>query len=55
VSLAAQDVAPQVVNRMFWSGWNGCVAHAIANAVKDVNNEKLSAYHWERTRGWKHR
>ena len=46
---------PQLVNRVFWSGWNECVAHAVANAVQAVHNEKLSAYHWERIRGWKPR
>jgi UrcA family protein len=45
---------PQVVNRIFWTAWNECVNHAIANAVKAVHNEKLRAYHWERIRGWKH-
>jgi UrcA family protein len=45
---------PQVENRIFWTAWNECVDHAIANAVKAVHNEKLSVYHWERIRGWKH-
>jgi UrcA family protein len=53
IDVCKQSEAPQVVNRVFWSGWNGCVAQAIANAVKDVHNEKLSAYHWEQIRGWK--
>ena len=44
---------PQLVNRVFWSEWNDCVNHAVANAVHTVHNEKLSAYHWERSRGWK--
>jgi UrcA family protein len=44
---------PQLVNRVFWSGWNECVDHAVANAVQTVHNEKLSAYHWDRIRGWK--
>ena len=44
---------PQLVNRVFWSEWNACINHAVANAVHTVHNEKLSAYHWERSRGWK--
>ena len=44
---------PQLVNRVFWSEWNDCINHAVANAVHTVHNEKLSAYHWERSRGWK--
>ena len=43
----------QFVNRVFWSEWNDCINHAEANAVNTVHNEKLSAYHWERSRGWK--
>jgi UrcA family protein len=44
---------PQLVNRVLLSGWNECVAHAVENAVQTVHNEKLSAYHGERIRGWK--
>jgi UrcA family protein len=44
---------PQLVNRVFWSEWNACINHAVANAVHTVHNEKLSSYHWERSRGWK--
>ena len=44
---------PQLVNRVFWTEWNACINHAVANAVDTVHNEKLSAYHWERSRGWK--
>jgi UrcA family protein len=44
---------PRLVNRVFWSEWNACINHAVANAVDTVHNEKLSAYHWERSRGWK--
>jgi UrcA family protein len=43
----------QFVNRVFWSEWNACINHAEANAVNTVHNEKLSAYHWERSRGWR--
>jgi UrcA family protein len=49
IDVCKQSEGSQLVNRVFWS----CVAHAIANAVKDAHNEKLSAYHWERIRGWK--
>jgi len=48
------EEGPQVVNRIFWNAWNDCFNHAIANAVKAVHNEQLSAYHWQRIRGWKH-
>lgn len=34
--------------------WNDCVSHAVANAVNAVHNRPLSAYHWQRIRGWKH-
>jgi UrcA family protein len=46
---------PQLVNRVLWKEWNACMNHAVANAVHAVNNENLSAYHWERSRGWKRR
>jgi len=55
---AAADVCRPVegsafVNRLFWTEWNDCVSHAVANAVKAVHNDNLSAYHWERIRGLK--
>jgi UrcA family protein len=55
---AAADVCQSVegsafVNRLFWTEWNDCVSHAVANAVKAVHNDNLSAYHWERIRGLK--
>jgi UrcA family protein len=43
---------PQSVSRMLWTAWNECFYHSIAQAVKAVHNEKLSAYHWQRIRGW---
>jgi UrcA family protein len=43
---------PQVVSRMHWTAWNQCFYHAIASAVRTVHNDKLSAYHWQRVRGW---
>jgi len=57
IQAAAADVCksvegPQFLNRMFWTERTECVAHAVANAVKAVHNEKLSAYHWERIRAW---
>jgi UrcA family protein len=56
IHAAAVDVCkpvegPQLVNRVFWTEWNECVAHAVADAVKAVHSEKLSAYYWERIRG----
>jgi len=32
-----------------------CFNHAVADAVKAVHNRTLSAYHWQRIRGWKYR
>jgi len=43
---------PQSVSRMLWTAWNECFYHAIAKAVQAVHNDKLSAYHWQRIRGW---
>lgn len=43
---------PQSVSRMHWTAWNECFYHAIAKAVQAVHNDKLSAYHWQRIRGW---
>ena len=37
------------------AAWNYCFNHAVADAVRAVNNRTLSAYHWQRIRGWKHR
>jgi UrcA family protein len=42
---------PQSVERMRWGAWNKCFRHAISEAVQAVHNEKLSAYHWQHTRG----
>ena len=53
VNVCESVEGPQLVNRVFWSEWNACINHAVANAVDTVHNEKLSAYHWERCRGWK--
>ena len=53
LDVCKQAEGAQLVNRVFWSEWNECVAHAVANAVNDVHSEKLSTYHWERIRGWK--
>jgi len=32
-----------------------CVSHSLATAVRGVRNARLSAYHWQQIRGWKHR
>jgi UrcA family protein len=58
IHAAAVDVCksvegPQPVPRVLWNEWNACINHAVANAVHAVHNENLSAYHWERIRGWK--
>jgi len=53
VNVCESVEGPQLVNRVFWREWNACINHAVANAVHDVHNEKLSAFHWERSRGWK--
>jgi UrcA family protein len=54
IKVCRPEEGPQVVNRIFWIAWNECFNDAMANAVKSVNNQKLSAYHWQRIRGWKH-
>ena len=43
------------INKLEMSAWNGCVAHSVADAVRRIHNEKLSAYQWARVRGWKFR
>jgi len=53
VNVCESVEGPQLVNRVFWREWNACINHAVANAVHDVHNENLSAYHFERIRGWK--
>ena len=53
VNVCESAEGPQLVNRMFWTEWNFCINHAVANAVNAVHNEKLSAYHWQQIRGWK--
>jgi UrcA family protein len=53
VDVCKEAEGPQLVNRIFWNEWNDCVAHAVADAVNGVHNEKLSAYHWERIPRWK--
>jgi UrcA family protein len=56
IHAAALDVCgAQLLNRVLYSEWNECVAHAVANAVKGVHNEKLSTYYLERIPGWKRR
>jgi UrcA family protein len=56
IHAAALDVCgPQLLNRVLYSEWNECVAHAVANAVNDVHNEKLSTYYLERIPGWMRR
>lgn len=47
-SLESRDLSRKAV-------WDQCYNHAVANAVKAVHNETLSAYHWQRIRGWKYR
>jgi UrcA family protein len=32
---------------------DACINHSVAHAVRTVHNGKLSAFHWERIRGWK--
>jgi UrcA family protein len=46
---------PQSVSRISWTAWNRCFYHAIADAVRTVHNDKLSAYHWQRNRGWEYK
>ena len=58
IHAAAEEVCRPVegsrlVTRVFWTEWHACINHAVAEAVGAVRNENLSAYHWERIRGWK--
>jgi UrcA family protein len=41
------------VDGLFATQWDICVNHSVARAVRIVNNDKLSAYHWSQIRGWK--
>ncbi len=43
------------MSQIHWTAWNECFYHAIATAVQSVHNDKLSAYHWQRIRGWGYR
>jgi UrcA family protein len=53
---AAGDVCRPLESRELarTSLWNACFNHAVADAVKAVHNRTLSAYHWQRIRGWQH-
>ena len=57
IQRAAQQVCHSMESRdlMRKSQWQDCFSHAVANAVNGVHNAPLSAYHWQRIRGWKHR
>jgi UrcA family protein len=52
---AAGEVCRTLESRDFErkSYWDVCFNHAVADAVKQVHNRTLSAYHWQRIRGWK--
>jgi len=54
---AAQQVCRTLESRdlMRKSESQTCFNHAVANAVNAVHSAPLSAYHWQRIRGWKHR
>ncbi len=57
IEYAAREVCrpaegPQVVSEIRSTAWNECFYHAIAKAVRTVHSDKLSAYHWQRIRGW---
>jgi UrcA family protein len=56
IRVAAEQVCRTLESRdlMRKAQWQDCFSHAVANAVKAVNNAPLSAYHWQRIRGWKH-
>jgi UrcA family protein len=56
ISSAAREVCGSLESRdpMRKQLWNDCFYHAVANAVNTVHNGSLSAYHWQRIRGWKH-
>jgi len=52
---AAREVCHTLESRDFERKqyWDECFNHAVADAVKQVHNRTLSAYHWQRIRGWK--
>jgi UrcA family protein len=54
---AAEQVCRTLESRdlMRKSQSQDCFNHAVADAVKAVHSAPLSAYHWQRIRGWKHR
>jgi UrcA family protein len=45
----------QIANLALLREWNECVAHAVSDAVRRIHNERLSAYQWDRIRGWRFR
>ncbi len=56
IQLAATEVCrpaegPQSVSRRLWTAWNSCYYRALADTVRTVHNDRLSAYHWQRIRG----
>jgi UrcA family protein len=55
IRAAAADVCSPFEGRLLEQKvvWNECFSHAVANAVHTVNNEALTAYHWQQIRGWK--
>jgi len=55
VDVCSSAEAPQPLNRTYLTEWDVCTNHAVAHAVRAVHNEKLSAYYWERIRGWRFR
>ena len=45
----------EISNLATLSAWNECVAHSVADAVRRIHSEKLSAYQWQRIRAWRFR
>ncbi len=53
VDLCTSVEGHQPLNEALAVEREACINHAVAQAVHHVRNEKLSAFHWERIRGWK--
>lgn len=55
VDLCTTVEGHQPLNEALAVETDACINHAVAQAVRNVHNEKLNAFHWERIRGWRFR
>ena len=46
--------APRPGRWLIWDARDVCVNQSVARAVQGVRSDKLSAYHMQQIRGWKH-